>query len=391
MQTASGHLQKDGDGRPKLRVLHVCETAIGGVASYLNHLGRTAEIGLEQQFLVPSAHVHAMDSDLAVATYPAKARGPRAWLAMLLAVRRTMRESASDIVFFHSTFALLGLVIAKALGCRARTVYCAHGWAAGKYSDASIKSLLVRTVEGSLCGLADVVVNISQADAEIARRFCYRGRHRMIENGVPDAASDARDDLFASEPEALHLLFVGRFDRQKGLDILLEAFERARQHRQDLRLHIVGAAVRKDGGAIRLPEGASLAGWVDRARVDDWYRSADALLVPSRWEGFGLVVPESLRNGTPVLCSDRGALPSLVEPGATGAVFPLEVDALAKLLVSLAREELQSMRAASRKRFEARFHVSRLHAELTALFREIGQVAAAPKIPILEEHIPSTE
>jgi glycosyltransferase involved in cell wall biosynthesis len=394
MQTASAHSQKGADGRPGIRVLHVCETAIGGIGTYLNHLGRMAEPGLEQRFLVPSAHLHAIDSGLAVAAYPSKARGPRAWLSMLAALRRTLRASPSDIVFFHSTFALLGLMAVKALGHRGRTVYCAHGWAASKYSGAPLKLLLVRAVEGTLCGLADVVVNVSQADAETARRLGYLGKHKVIENAVPDASADARDDLFADEPGALHLLFVGRLDRQKGLDILLEAFGRARQRRRDLRLHIVGTAVRKDAAAITLPEGATLAGWIDPTHVDDWYRSADALLVPSRWEGFGLVVPESLRNGTPVLCSDRGALPGLVEPGETGAVFPLEVDALSKLLAGLKRGELRSMREASRKRFETRFHVSRLHAELVALFRDISRSDADERIPILAdhiEHLPSTE
>jgi glycosyltransferase involved in cell wall biosynthesis len=371
-ELASEPQTQTGPGVATVRVLHVCETATGGVGTYQNQLGRIAEPWLQQQFLVPSNHRH-MDEGLPLLPYPASRRGIRSLVEMLIALRHAMRTTLPHVVFFHSTFSLLGLAFVRLLFPRTRTVYCAHGWAVSRYSDTScLEARVVRSIEGTLCGLADVVVNISQHEADLAQGFGYLGRHIVIENAVTEPVADARCDLFAAEPNAVHLLFVGRFDRQKGLDVLLAAFDRARLQRPDLRLHIVGATVRQDGGAIPLPLGATLAGWVDKTRIDDWYRSADALVVPSRWEGFGLVVPEALRNGTPVLCSDRGALPGLVSAGSTGEVFALDVDSLAALLIGLNADQLRSMRSASRSSFEARFHHSRQHKQLAELLSALA-------------------
>ena len=53
-----------------------------------------------------------------------------------------------------------------------------------------------------------------------------------------------------------------------------------------------------------------------------YYAAADGLVVPSRWEGFGLVAIEAMRAGTAVIASDRGALPELVEHGSDRLHFP---------------------------------------------------------------------
>jgi glycosyltransferase involved in cell wall biosynthesis len=255
---------------------------------------------------------------------------------------------------------------------RPRLIYIAHGWAGDQYSGA--KARLVRAVEGTLCGFADLVINVSHNDLETARRHGYRGRHTVIENAVPDAVAGARDDCFAAEPEALHLLFVGRFDRQKGLDILLEALASAQKLRPELKLHLIGGAVRS-GNTPAFPPGVDHVGWVPSDEVDQWYRSADALVVPSRWEGFGLVVAEAFRNGTPALVSDRGALPDLVEEGVTGHVFTLEGGDLRNRLLKLDKSSLRAMRPACRAIYERRYSMPRLYAEILRAYR--GETGAA--------------
>ncbi len=355
-----------------IRVLHVCETVVGGLATYLNLLSEVSNDVAIQDFLVPSMHCDSLSDRTAVTAYRSEARGLPAMANMVRGLFRYRRTTMPDVLFFHSTFALIALAALRIVDRRTPAIYCAHGWAISRYDEDSLKGRLVRLLEGRLCALADVVVNISHADLEIARRLGYRGRHEVIENAVTDAAPNARDDLFSDEPDALHLLFVGRFDRQKGLDVLLEAFARALQTRKDLRLHIVGASVLADGEPIELPEGATLSGWVDPVRIDDWYRSADALVVPSRWEGFGLVVPEALRNGSPVLVSNQGALPSLIRPDVDGTSFTLDVGALTKTLTELERNKLRTMRPEARASYEARFRPERLRREIVDLLQEVA-------------------
>lgn len=354
------------------RILHVCETATGGVATYLNLLSSMPADAVTQVFLVPSSHRTALGEALSVTTFKSDTRGLASLWRMVWAILQKRRSFAPDIVFFHSTFALIGLLALRLVDRQTHAIYCAHGWAVARYSQSSLKGKLVRAVEGRLCGLADVVVNVSRSDRALATRLGYRGRQAVVENAVVDAILDARGDLFSDEADALHLLFVGRFDRQKGLDVLLKAFAVAHGKRPDLRLHIVGAKVREDGGEIILPEGASLAGWVEPSRIDDWYHSADAVVVPSRWEGLPLVIPEALRNRTPILCSTNSGMGDLIDPGATGQSFALDEDSLSRLFTHLDRTTLRAMRSAARTSYEMRFRPERLYGEIASLYRDIA-------------------
>ena len=323
---------------------------------------------------MPSAQKTGLSDLPNIVSFSDGPRSPLTTARMLIKLHRLLRTKQNNIVFFHSTFTLAALVLFRAAYClraRPKAIYCPHGWAISRYEGGGFKARLVRAIEGRACALADVVLNVSHADKALAQRLGYRGRQIVIENAVGAPAADAKNDIFADEPDALHLLFVGRLDRQKGLDVLLEAYAMARRERPDLRLHIVGAKVRDDGGEIPLPEGATLAGWVAPERLDDWYASADAVVVPSRWEGFGLVVAEALRNGTPALVSTRGALPTLIDEGKTGHAFDLDAGILAHRLATLDRATLRAMRPAARASYSARFHLARLHGEIAALYREL--------------------
>lgn len=358
-----------------MKILHICETAIGGVASYLNLIndigGDTTNV-----FVVPQDHAKALDAELDVRPYLSPGRGLKGIWANIKATKQAIRAESPDIIFFHSSFSLLALAAVRLGGDRRAAIYCAHGWAASMFEGGGLKRWLVQRLEGGLAGLATRVINISESDLRLAKDSRYRGPHILVENGVDDTIGETTGALFASEPDAIHLLFVGRHDRQKGLDLLIEAFAKVGRERQDLRLHIVGSGVRSDGEAVDLPEGASLSGWISQAEIDDWYASSDALVVPSRWEGFGLVVPEAFRNGTPVICSDRGALPSLVEPDRTGKVFSLEGDDLEQCLRGLNKVELQGYRASCRAAYEERFTAARVRQQIGDLYSSLMDAPA---------------
>lgn len=357
-----------------MKILHISETAIGGVGSYLNNLN-DPEDNISNVYLVPEGHAHVFHDSLNVRSYASSGRNLKSIWAHIHAVRTAVMDEEPDILFFHSSFSLLGLAAIRILGERRPAIYCSHGWAYWVYEGSKIKSRIVRFIEGTLAGLSSRVINISRTDQNLAERLGYFGTHLVIENGVPDINGVPERTYFRGdcegETDEINLLFVGRFDRQKGLDLLLPAFSKVREQRSDLRLHIVGASVRADGGEISLPEGAILHGWVSREKIDDLYASAEALVVPSRWESFGLVVAEAMRNGTPVLCSDCGALPTLVEPGRTGAVFSLEGDSLELCLASLKKTELAAWRPTCRSVYEKRFTAERMRRQIRALYTEL--------------------
>ncbi len=352
-----------------MRVLNVCETARGGVGIYQRNIAGLEARGIEMHHLVPAEDAGFLGGGLRLHTFDRPRRGPRAVVNMVRRFRELLKTVEPDLCFFHSSFSLAALAALRAAGDRRPALYCPHGWAVASYPEGSLKGALVRTVEGRLGGLADRVVCVSEHERDLARRHGYRGTFTVIDNAVPDASGAARDDLFADEPDALHLLFVGRIDRQKGFDVLSRAVTAA--NRPDLRLHVVGGAVRGDEGDVSLPAGARLAGWVAPDEIDSWYRSADALIVPSRWEGLPLVIPEALRNGTPVICAERSGMETLISRGVTGDHFPLDADRLSTVLRQLDKPALRAMRPACRAAWETRFSLTRLHDELDALMREV--------------------
>jgi D-inositol-3-phosphate glycosyltransferase len=123
------------------------------------------------------------------------------------------------------------------------------------------------------------------------------------------------------------LLFVGRIQALKGLDLGVEAL--ARLERTDARLVVVGGPSGREGTATQaaVERRAVELGVADRIvwvapqphhLLASYYRAADVCIVPSRSESFGLVALEAMACGTPVIASDVGGLRHLVDHGGSG-------------------------------------------------------------------------
>lgn len=154
--------------------------------------------------------------------------------------------------------------------------------------------------------------------------------------------------------------FLGRFERQKGVDVLLRAFEILRESHPDARLRFAGS------GPISIPpgDGVSVDGWVSDSRR--WFGSIHLLAVPSfPWENLGNSPLEALANGVPSVVTNSGGLPETV--GQFGTVVPPgDVGALADALRDLAKhyEEAKQRALAGRawvqQEFSPERHIGRL-------------------------------
>jgi glycosyltransferase involved in cell wall biosynthesis len=194
----------------------------------------------------------------------------------------------------------------------------------------------------------------------------------LVRNGLPRRAPEA-DPVSIEWPRgSRRLLFVGRFDRQKGIDILFDAL---RELGDDAFAIIAGDSLRVSLGA--LPKNARYAGWLTPAQLEAYYRSAEVVVMPSRWEGFGLVAVEAMRAGLPVIASSVGGLTEIIEDGKTGVlVKPNDVAALVAALRGLDEQSLRVMGDAAYKRFLANFTIDDAFRSLCDLYHRFEQKSA---------------
>jgi len=137
--------------------------------------------------------------------------------------------------------------------------------------------------------------------------------------------------------------FVGRFDRAKGADLLVDAVARLPREERPWSVYLVGDGPEKKSLAARihrlgLDETVTLAGLhEDTAAV---LPAFDAVVVPSRREAFGIAALEAMRMRVPVIASPVGGLPELVRDGQTGILLPrLDAEAIAQAIRRLALDD----------------------------------------------------
>ncbi len=185
-------------------------------------------------------------------------------------------------------------------------------------------------------GACDVVLSPSPAsDARLAELGIESERIRRWDRGVDLQRFDPAHRDEALLPEAVNVLYAGRLSKEKGVELLADAFLEA--HRRDERLHLVlaGGGPEEELLRERLGDRASFLGWLsgnDLARV---YASADVFLFASATETFGQVVLEAQASGLPVVAVDRGGPSCLIDHGETGLLAAPEVSALADGVMSL--------------------------------------------------------
>ncbi|RMF00740.1 MAG: glycosyltransferase family 1 protein [Chloroflexi bacterium] len=132
------------------------------------------------------------------------------------------------------------------------------------------------------------------------------------------------------------VLFVGRIEPLKGVDSLLQATAILKERQPDLmtgvRVGIIGgnpaapdaelARLQTLHAQLQLDSTAEFLGAKDQSLLPDYYAAADLVVMPSRYESFGMVALEAMAVGTPVIASRVGGLAHLVQNGQTGYLTP---------------------------------------------------------------------
>ncbi len=278
-----------------------------------------------------------------------------------------------------------------------------HATEAGRYAGwlSSPLSRQVHSAEWWLAHRADTLITCSAAmRAEVAELYDLDpGPIAVLHNGIAPRrwrASPARvraaRERYAPGGEPV-LLYFGRLEYEKGVQDLIAALPRIRRAHPGTRLLVAGTGTAADqlvaaAQAHRVRRSVTFTGRLSDADLTALLRAADAVVLPSRYEPFGIVALEAAAAGTPLVASTAGGLGEVVVDGETGLSFtPGDVAAMATAASAVLSDPAAAARRAraARKRLGSAFEWARIAAETAAVYAAATRGGAVelgrPKIP----------
>lgn len=218
---------------------------------------------------------------------------------------------------------------------------------------------------------------ITAPSAAVAREV--GARWRLPPARIPVIPSPVDDHLFTPGPGAqpATILVVGRVERAKGQDLVVEALPAL----PEARLRMVG----EDGGlldavlarakALGVADRVEAVGAVPRSELPAHYRAATVCAVPSRFESFGYTCAEAMACGRPVVAAAAGGLAEIISDGEDGFLAaPDDAEALASALGGVLVDPALQQRLgfAARETVEQRFAAPAVAARLADLYSRVA-------------------
>jgi glycosyltransferase involved in cell wall biosynthesis len=243
------------------------------------------------------------------------------------ALRMMLGPAKDELILGHFAPYVLGAL--DAAKEHPFVVYFHGPWAEESVTEGrnAISGFLRRQLEKTVYGRADACIVLSRAFSELLQRDygVDPARIHVIPGGVDASRFDAlptREEARQAlgwEPTVPTVLAVRRLVKRTGVDRLIAAAAAIRARVPDVRILIAGegeerTALEAQAKSLGVADAVRLLGFIPEAQLPLAYRAADLTVVPSiALEGFGLIVPESLAAGTPVLVTPVGGLPETVE------------------------------------------------------------------------------
>ncbi|MDI9977856.1 glycosyltransferase family 4 protein [Rhodococcus sp. NM-2] len=213
----------------------------------------------------------------------------------------------------------------------------------------------------------------------------------VIRNGIDLTTWSFRERAPRSGPPKL--LFVGRLEYEKGVQDAIAALPRIRRSHPGTTLSIAGEGTQftwlyQQARTHRVARAVNFLGNLDHIELLGWLHGADAIVLPSRYEPFGIIALEAAASGTPLVASTAGGLGEAVVDGETGMSFqPGDVAGL----TSAVREVLddpagaQQRAVAARDRLTADFDWHKVAEDTVHVYagakRRVRHPLARPEIP----------
>lgn len=377
-----GYLEMRKD---KIRILHIAQAA-GGVDRYIRMLLKYLDKEKFENILVCSQDFREEDyknlvdffeqvkMDRAIGSNDLKAIGE---------VRRLIKRYNPDIVYAHSSKA--GAIARVAdIGLKNHCLYNPHGWAFNMRCAAKKKAMYT-AIEKIAAPFCDKIICISDAEKQSAldKKICREDKLQVIFNGVDIEAYEngihgtvKRKDLNIPE-DAFVVGMVGRISPQKAPDIFIKMAKHVKDKVSNAHFIIVGngdqeAEIKKYAKDNDFLDSLHITGWVDNPM--SYVELFDVACLLSRWEGFGLVLPEYMMARKPIVASRVDAIPNIICDGENGLLVEMDdvVGASTAVLKLYLNNNLKSkLIDEGLKTVYKKFDVQRMTRETEKLFEEV--------------------
>ena len=233
---------------------------------------------------------------------------------------------------------------------------------------------------------AAAVIFTSEEERSQARKsfWLYRCREKVSPLGVeaPPISSNAKLEFLSRYPQlqnARIFLFLGRLHPKKGCDMLLEAFAQMRSN-DSISLILAGpdqvgweSDLRRQVTRLNLTNRVVFTGMLEGSMKQGAFANAEAFVLPSHQENFGISVVEALAASVPVLVSNRVNIWREIEADRAGYVESDDLAGTTRLLqnwIGTAPAEREMVRQNARRCFEQRFEVDRAVDSLLRILNE---------------------
>jgi len=328
-----------------VRVLHVAQPREGGVAGYLVAACRD-QVARGWDVTVACPPRGELADRLFATGVPhvgweaVRSPGPSAF-GEALRLSRIVERTRPDVLHLHASKAgLAGRLLPRQ---RTPVLFQPHAWSWLAVTGAVLRATVAW--ERHAARRTSLFVCVAEAEATQGRERGVKGEYAVVRNGVDltrfrpadeDARAAARLRLGVANDAPL-VVCVGRITRQKGQDVLLDAWRRVRHACPTAELALVGGGDLYAATRATQPAGVRFTGPVEDVR--DWLAAADLVALPSRWEGLPLTALEAFATGRAVVAA---AVPGLIEtltPDVGALVPPEDPGALAAAIVARLRDE----------------------------------------------------
>jgi glycosyltransferase involved in cell wall biosynthesis len=297
-------------------------------------------------------------------------------------VKELLKEKKVDLIHAHGTRAASNILwAARSLGIP--VVYTIHGWSFHQDQGLLLKRMRIAG-ESYITSRTAVNISVSEANRASGRKHIKGFESVLVNYGIDQkkfspagVSSDVRAELGIGA-EALLVLFIARFTKQKQPLAMIRAFKEALDSVPGMHLLMVGDGELREE-ALRLSDDLGLGGHISfqtfRQDVPNVLAAADIFVLPSLWEGLPIGLLEAMAMGKAIIASDVDGTGEVLKHGENGLLVQTGqlVPSLAEALVQLGRDREMQKRFQQRavETISGRFAVERMAREIEAIYTKV--------------------